>query len=230
MSYSLPQYAPLFDSPPYAYRGSRKLSVVCRADRAALQAALPASLTLASDLIEVFALDVPDAGALGSYREGGIVVNVSYQGQSGGHVLYEYVTTDDSLCAGREIWGYPKKLCEMDWFEGEASEVSASVMRRGKELIAIRFSASGPEYPPLDLQPRYQVKRIPSADGAGNDFDRVIRNELGGGTIHKRVTGSATVRLGSSVQDPLAELGITEVIGAEFIVADFMLGFGKILD
>lgn len=229
MSYSLPQYAPLFGRPPYSYRGYRKLSAVCRADRAALQAALPAPLVLESDLIEVFAMDVPDAGALGSYREGGVVAKVSYGGQTGGHVLYEYVTSDDSMAAGREIWGYPKKLCEIDWIE-DGNEVSASVTRRGHEVIGMRFSAGGPEYRRLDLQPRFQIKRIPAADGEGNDIDRVIRNELRGGTVHQRATGAASVRLGGSAQDPLGELSITEIVGAEFVVADFILEFGKILD
>jgi acetoacetate decarboxylase len=230
LSYSLPQYAPLFGRPPYHYRGYRKLSAVCRADRAALAAALPAPLTLESDLVEVFAMDVPDAGALGSYREGGVVVKASYGGRTGGHVLYEYVTSDDSMAAGREIWGYPKKLCEIDWVEDGQGGVSASVTRRGHEVIGMRFQDGGADYRRLDLQPRFQVKRIPAADGEGNDIDRVIRNELKGGTVHQRRTGTASVRLGGPAQDPLGELGVSEVIGAEFIVADFILEFGKILD
>lgn len=230
MSYSLPQHAPLFGRPPYQYRGYRKLSAICRADRAALAAALPAPLTLESDLVEVFAMDVPDAGSLGSYREGGVVVKASYRGQAGGHVLYEYVTSDDSMAAGREIWGYPKKLCDIDWVEDGRGGVSASVRRRGHEVIGMQFSEGGADYQRLDLQPRFQVKRIPAADGEGNDIDKVIRNELKGGTVHQRRIGAASVRLGGSAQDPLGELGLGEVVGAEFIVADFVLEFGRILD
>lgn len=174
-------------------------------------------------------MHVPDAGSLGTYREGGVVAKVRYGDLVGGHVLYEYVTSDDSMAAGREIWGYPKKMCEIDWSESQAS-IRASVTRRGHEVIGIQFYARDAEFERPVLQPRLQVKRIPSADGNGNDIDRVIRNELQGGTVHQRITGMASVRLGGSAQDPLGELTIKEVIGAEFIVADFVLEFGTILD
>ncbi|NKC05101.1 acetoacetate decarboxylase family protein [Ochrobactrum haematophilum] len=97
---------------PYNYFGYRKVSAICRVDSAALSAALPEQLTLESDIIEVFVMDVPDAGSLGSYREGGIVARVRYGEYVGGHVLYEYVTSDDSMAAGREIWGYPKSFAK----------------------------------------------------------------------------------------------------------------------
>ncbi|WP_171058702.1 acetoacetate decarboxylase family protein [Brucella haematophila] len=229
MTYSIPQYAPLFGRPPYNYFGYRKVSAICRVDSAALSAALPEQLTLESDIIEVFVMDVPDAGSLGSYREGGIVARVRYGEYVGGHVLYEYVTSDDSMAAGREIWGYPKKLCEIDWTE-TGNNVSAHLTRRGNALIDIEFKAGEHDYERPVLQPRLQVKRIPSADGQGNDIDSVILNELKGGTIHQRVSGQAEVKLGSWAQDPLGELKITEIIGAEFIVADFVLEFGKSLD
>ena len=230
VSYSLPQHVPLFGRPPYHYRGYRKISAICRADRKALEAALPSPLKLESDLVEIFAMDVPDAGSLGSYREGGVAVKASYLGQTGGHVLYEYVTSDASLAAGREIWGYPKKLCEIDWTEDGQGGVSARVTRGGHVIIAMDFARADTDYQRLDLQPRFQVKRIPAADGRGNDIDRVIRNALKAGAVHVKDTGRAEIRLGGTAQDPLADLRISEVVGAEFIVADFVLEFGEIMD
>ncbi|WJF89631.1 acetoacetate decarboxylase family protein [Paraburkholderia bonniea] len=228
--YSLPDAAPLFPKPPYYYRNYRKLSVFCRTDSAALARMLPRHLTAVSDVMEVFVMDVPDGGPLGAYREGGIVVPVECGGQRGGHVLYEFVTNDDSMAAGREIWGYPKKMSKVDWSEHEG-RVRGRVVRRGEILIDADFRPDANvsfDKPPL--QPRYQVKRFPAVNGEGFDMDRVIVNELQDATVHQRVVGSATVSLGGNPQDPLHELPVLKVLGAEFIVADFTLTFGRFLD
>ncbi|AYC32996.1 hypothetical protein D3880_11750 [Pseudomonas cavernae] len=225
--YSLPECAPLFERPPYSYRSYRKLSAFCRTDAQELQRMLPAGFELTSDLIEVFIMDVPDGGSLGSYREGGIVAQVRFGEYEGGHVLYEYVTTDDSMAAGREIWGYPKKIGEVEWLE-QGGKVSASLTRRGRPLIAIEFiQDESAIYDKPVLQPRLQVKKFPSADGRSLDIDKVILNELRAGTVHSSIKGRAQVSLNGWEQDPLHKLSILEVIGAEFLVADFILEFAR---
>jgi acetoacetate decarboxylase len=76
-----------------------------------------------------------------------------------------------------------------------------------------------------------QTKRIPRADGEGYDVDQVIRNELRDPKVHASRRGAAALYLGGSpVMDPLFELEIDSVLGAEFVVADFVLDYGSVYE
>jgi acetoacetate decarboxylase len=226
----MPDHCPLYPELPYQYRGYRKLSAFCRTDADALARAMPEGLSPLSDIMEVFVMDVPDGGPLGAYQEGGIVVPCRYGDRTGAHVLYELVSTDDSLCVGREIWGYPKKLADVRWAENDDGTINASIARRGHPLIEMHFTPGEGEFDKPVMQPRLQVKRFPCVDGARFDVDQVILNEVGGAVLHERRTGVCNVGIGGWEQDPLHELPAREVIGAEFVVGDFLLGAGSVLE
>jgi len=224
----LPDVAPLYPPLPYKYTGYRKVSVFCRANRQGLEEGVPYPLQPVSDLIEVFVMSVPQVTGLVPYTEGGIVVPVRYRDVVGGHVLYEYVSTDDALCAGREIWGYPKKIGNVIFDERE-SGIRASVERGGVCLFEVGFEAGdGPQEKP-QLHPRLQLKRFPCADGSGFDIDQLILNELQDAHITLAKTGRGTIQIAGSAADPLDRLGPLEVVGAEFVVANFLLSHGRIL-
>ena len=227
--YTLPVVGPLFEPLPYRYRNVRKVSVFCACDPEALARFLPDEFALVGDVCEIFAMETPDAGPLGRYNEGGVVIPVKYGDEVGGHVALEYVETDDSLAAGREIWGYPKKLAEVPISFGEDGSVEAVIRRRGVDIVAIDFQPGDAAFEKPVLQPRYQIKTFPSADGSSAGTYEVIRNEVTGFVLHGRQPGKATVRLASSRQDPLAELGMRAVVGAELSTYDFDLGYGEIV-
>jgi Acetoacetate decarboxylase len=228
-SYTMPDSAPLYPEVPYEYKGYRKLSVLCKANPEGIRKALPVEFEPVGDVIEVFLMSIPEVGGLDPYMEGGIVIPCRYGDIVGAHVVYEYVTDDDSMAAGREIWGYPKKLCRMT-FEEKPDRIVSTLTRRGTEIIRIELTpdAAAP-YEPPKMQPRLQLKRFVRADGQGFDMDQIILNELTGATVHEEKKGRAQLTLRSSKSDPLDWLNPVEVVGASFFVADFVLGYGKIL-
>ena len=226
-AYSLPQRAPLYQAPPFDYKAFTKVSVFCRVDEAAIRSALPAPFDVRGDVIEFFIMDVPAGGALGSYAEGGIVVPMSYKGRPGGHVLYEIVTNDDSMAVGREVWGYPKKMGEVEWKASETA-VTAKLSRRGTSLIEIDFKAGDAAFEKPALQPRFQTRIIPSPESAAVET-QIIENTLGGFEMLHHTFGTADIKVGGNAGDPFSDFTIREVVGAEMFVADFVLGFGKIV-
>jgi acetoacetate decarboxylase len=221
---------------PRFYKGYRKLSVLCEASRAGIEASIPKGFEWAGNVIEIFVMHCPEVHDVANpemgprnYLEGGIVVPVRYGDLVGGHVLYEYVTTDDAMAGGREVWGYPKKLAEVSFDENGTGAITASVTRLGRTLIDARFRPAEVAFEKPSLHPRIQVKRIPRADGCGYDVDQIIRNDLRDPKIIQQVSGTATVSLGGSpFMDPLFELGVERVIGAEFVIAEFYLDYGVI--
>lgn len=232
---TIPHRSPLFKPLPRHYAEFEKISVICRAPKGAVRKALPEPFDYVSDLIEVFAyrcpkvydISAPDA-PYRSYFESGIVLQAFVDGVTGGHVAYEYVTTDDAMAPGREIWGYPKKLADVDWDENGGT-IRSRTIRRGQTLIDLEFTEGPASYEKPQLQPRLQIKRIPRADGAGYDVHQIVLNKLGKWSMFETVSGSAKVKLGGTdAMDPLFELGPLEVIGAEKIRAEFELGYGEI--
>lgn len=228
-SYTMPDVAPLYPEVPYDYKGYRKLSVLCKADVNGIRNALPEVFEPVGDVIEFFLMSIPEVKGLDPYMEGGVVIPCRYEGVVGAHVVYEYVTDDDSMAAGREIWGYPKKLCEMT-FQENGPTVRSDLSRRGTKLISIEFEEdlSIPSFDHPVMQPRLQLKRFVRADGKGFDMDQIILNELTGAKTHELKRGRAKIAVKGSAQDPLHRFEPLEVIGAEFMVADFRLEYGKI--
>ncbi|SHE32553.1 Acetoacetate decarboxylase [Seinonella peptonophila] len=224
----LPDYAPLYPQLPFHYKNYRKLSVYCRGERAAIERFLPKQFEYAGDVFEIFVLTNPEISGLTPYSEGGIVIPCKYRDIQGGYMAYEYVDTDESLCAGREIWGYPKKLADVTFEENEG-KVQGRLVRKGKTIIDISVDLDDTQVDQPNLFPRLIVKRIPKADVYGVDVDQVILNEFENVVIHSRETGSAQANWEYSSFDPLAELGPVEVLGGVFVVADYTLNYGKVL-
>lgn len=232
-----PDRSPLYKPLPRLYRNLRKLSVYGRGDPAGIRKALPPELEPASDIVEFFVMHCPivhdDADPVmgpREYSEGGVVLSVRYKGMTGGHVAYEFVTTDDAMCGGREIIGYPKKFAEVDLIES-GRNMKGSVRRLGRELISVSFEEADAPVDKAIVQPRYQVKRIPRADGMGYDVNQVVRLQVGNSNILEHRTGKAALKIGGHPHmDPLHELGVKEVVGAEFIVGEFDLGYGEIVE
>lgn len=232
---TIPHYSPLFKPLPRLYAKFEKISVICRAPKEAVRRVLPAPFRYVSDVIEVFVYKCPEVHDLAvpeaptrSYLESGIVLQAGIDDVTGGHVAYEYVTTDDALAPGREIFGYPKKLADVDWVvDGPA--VTSRTVRRDQTLIDIAFTEAPVSFEKPVLQPRLQIKRIPRADGMGYDAHQVVLNTLGKWDLFETRTGTAKVTLGGTqAMDPLFELGPLEVLGAEKIQAEFELTYARI--
>ena len=228
--YSTPHVSPLYNELPYQYRGIRKVSIFCRCEPASMDRFLPPELVRVGDVCEVFVMHVPEAGDLGTYDEAGLVIPVRYGDRVGAHVALEYVTTDDSLCAGREIWGYPKKLCTMNFDETAEQHIHSRVERRGQRLIEAEFRPAQVEFDKPQMQPRLQVKMFARADGKGPDYYQIVHNQLQNFELTHHVTGQANLQLDGNAEDPLHELAVKELVGAEMIVGDFLLSHGTILD
>jgi acetoacetate decarboxylase len=226
----LPEYAPLYPPLPYHYKNYHKISVYCRGNRNAIEKFLPSKFEFVSDTFEIFVLKNDQIEGLDPYSEGGIVIPCKYKDRVGAYMAFEYVDTDDALCAGREIWGYPKKLAEVTYTEKDG-QIHGKITRKGKTIIDISLTLDEKaSVTPPNLFPRLQVKRMPKADQYGTDMDQVILNEFEDSIIHTKQYGNATVNWEHSTFDPLAELGPTEVLGGVFVIGDFTLTYGKVIE
>lgn len=226
--FATPHAAPLYPPGPYRSVGCHRVRIFATASASAMRRHLPAVFEPLGDTIELFFMATRDATPLPPYKAAGIVIPCRYGDIVGSHIVCEYVTTDVALAMAREVWGYPKKMAEIAFDEGEKG-VRGHVQRDGIRLMEFAFEQGGPEPQRPQVMPRLQHKIIPRADGQGADVDQIVLNTVDDQQIHCQRPGTALVVLRDSPQDPWADFGPVVVTGAEFVVADFTVGYCRII-
>ena len=103
-----------YDIVPLTYTNSRWSAFFYRVDEAQLRRILPKCVELEDDVVEFWYVDHLHTG-LGPYGEMGVTVSASCKGQDGntyyaGYYPYMYLTQDAAVFAGREPFGFPKKI------------------------------------------------------------------------------------------------------------------------
>lgn len=227
---SLPHRAPLYPAPPCRYTASEFQLLSMTADPQAVARLVPAPLRPNTDGQLVLMVNRLTADAFGSYREVALLVPSSFEGVEGSFTAFMYLDADSPLAAGREVWGFPKKLATLD-IEGDAS--IQTVVRRGDAAIiesSVELSAElGPE--DLAFNPTFfNLKLVPSVvAGAPPDVMQLTSTTLTDIEIERARGGTASVTLRSAEGDPLGPLSPRQVGGAAAIQMSVTLGFGQVL-
>lgn len=231
---SMPEFAPLYKTLPYEYRDYERVRVFFKGNEEGIKELLPEPLEYLSNDVEAFVMHVPEMeSGLEEYWEAGFLLTAKYKDIEGSHMVCEYVTDDSALCAGREIWGYPKKISNTN-LEKEGEEIIGTMERKGKKVLQIKFKPTGQDIEEPAFFPRLQVRRIPKADGPGYDIDQLVIMRFAGDSkdfsasgIKSKRSGTAEVEIGKSKFDPLYKLKPIEVTGAVFTVGDFDLDYAS---
>jgi len=220
---NMPVQAPLIPDPfvPYECPGNVTLSVLCRTDRAILEAYLaPTPFTPLSDLYVVYASDFSNCDKV-AFMDAGITIPVLFEGVQGATYLFEYEDNDSAIAAGRDLWGYPKKFADID-LTLEGDKATARVVRQGTEIMAIAadFSSETPFDMPK-MAPHFNTHVQPGPDGKVLSR-RVIRRDTSPDfQLARNRMGAAEVRLESLPQDPLGAFVPQEIFGAVLTQGDF---------
>jgi acetoacetate decarboxylase len=224
--------SPLYPMPPYHYEEYRKLSAYCEAEEEAIRSIIPPPLEYVTNIFEVSIIDITKISGLRPYKEAAIAVPVKYKEMMGGHVAYEWTSTDDALCSGREIWGYPKKLLDKAELRVVGDNVYGNIWRKDVKIISInlRKRTKNKIFKPPILQPRFQLKVIPRATGLGEDVKKIIRISVAGWLPHNAASikhGEATVSFERSEVDPLYKLKPIQVLAGVYAIGSFILNYGE---
>jgi acetoacetate decarboxylase len=176
-----------------------------------------------------------------AYHEGGLFLQAQFEGVPGMYCLAMPVDDDMAMAAGREIYGYPKKMGQIEFhqretalqgrisrhgqtfFEIEAKLDSASVAAPLREMIG-----SGLAFDSEVGAPVYLYKHFPAPDGKGFDFrPRLIRqnNVLRPETV---AWAEAVVRLPVCDEDPWHEVEVVRVLASAFFVSNTTMLHGVV--
>jgi len=111
-AFAMPMHNPAFPPGPYRFVDREFLIITYRTDPVVLEKMIPAPLKMTEPIVKYEFINMPDSTGFGHYCESGQVIPVEFEGVAGGYVHSMYLNDHPPIAAGRELWGFPKKLGE----------------------------------------------------------------------------------------------------------------------
>jgi acetoacetate decarboxylase len=245
-----PVFSPPYPPLPHHFSDVYTIQILCQAPKGAIKRALAPPLEPGGDgdlfvLLLAWTQDVEEQG----YNVHEIAINapVRWKDRAGNTTLIEYIDSDMGLIAGREIYGWPKKMAEITWTRTKTGwMVIANKMKdQGSvPLMKVEYKVSGstPEVKWPDMGPTYLVRRIPNASPTTPSFFQMVcvgcdmprsGAPLVAPSGAKDTKGLATVQFFDGPHDPLTFLGPIKVLDAKMNSIEgrmpFGLGLGTVL-
>jgi len=185
-------------------------------------------------IVFAFVADYPKTNFGAVYKEAAVFLSCEYEDIEGGYCLAMPVTDDMALTAGREVFGYPKKLANI-YYHKEKRNIEGWAERHGTRYFEVKAKLNARPNSPdfLDLvteriggeigvgsditQVTYNYKHFPSPDGIYFDYKpRLIREEVIFRPSELKL-GNAEISLESSESDPWGELVVEKILGALYL-------------
>jgi len=198
----------------------------------------PWSLPLAAACVAHF----PETNFCPGYRAGGLFLQAEFDGVPGMYCLAMPVDGDMAMAAGREVYGYPTKMAQIQ-FHQHGNVLFSGISRHGQRFfhVTARLNHGSVEEPARAVieaglafdddagSSVYLFKHFLAPDGLGFDYPpRLIRqnNVLRPQTVQ---WASAELALLPSDGDPWHEVEIVRVVGGVYVVGNTTMLEGKVV-
>jgi acetoacetate decarboxylase len=230
-AFAMPLTSPAFPRGPYRFVDREFLIVTYRTDPDALAAVIPAPLQMTDPIVKFEFIKMPDSTGFGDYTESGQVIPVQFRGERGGYVHAMYLDDGSPIAAGREIWGFPKKLASPQL--RIEKDTIGGVLRYGPVPVAV--ATMGYKHRPVAHDqimaslsaPNFLLKIIPHVDGSARICE-LVRYFCEDITVKGAWEGPAALELFHHALAPVAALPVLEVISGVHILTDLTLGLGTV--
>ncbi len=231
-AFAMPLTSPAYPPGPYRFRQREYLVIAYRTDPRKLRELVPEPLQVEEAVVKYEFIRMPDSTGFGDYTESGQVIPVSFEGRKGAYAHCMFLNDEPPIAAGRELWGFPKKLADPSL----RVEVDTLVGTLDYGPVRVATGTMGYKYAPADVAavkaslaaPNFLLKIIPDVDGTPRICELVEYSlqdiELKGAWV-----GPGALDLHAHALAPVAELPVLEVLSATHIIADLTLGLGKVV-
>jgi acetoacetate decarboxylase len=220
--FSTPIGSPLYPNAPYLYRDARLFLALFNPTEESLKKVLPDPLRPSQmPLAGLMFGDMPCVEA-GPFMESALLVQCIFDNQItkeeevGVYFAHNYADTDVAVAAGREIWGYPRKLADIN-LKMKKDTVEGSAIRDGNTVLkaTCKLDEDG-EW--IDSGPNLNFKVIPSVTGIGYDVAQLTAAYTTY-DIKSGRSGDVEVEIQSGPKDDVSIIEIeTPMIGLYFDV------------
>jgi len=228
--YAMPVDAPLFAKPPIYYKRAESITIPYETDPDAALTLLPQGLVLPEPAIAVLIFAKYPFSTLGQYEETILALPCLLNNELKIYIAHIVVNNDIPQTAGREIWGYPKKLATIT-FEREYDLIFGKMERPAGNLIC--SAGIRPETPSQDDMGSLGVlslRVIPSPEKDAPPSLAELIEIPQKATVLESWSGPGWARYhDSSALDPWHTLEVKKILGANYRISDMELGFGRIV-
>ena len=231
-AFATPLTQPAYPPGPYRFYDREYLIISYRTDRERLREIVPEPLELVSDLVKFEFIRMPDSTGFGNYTEAGQVIPVRFRGRMGNYTHCMFLDDHAPIAAGRELWGFPKKLAgpslraEKDTLVGT---LDYGPVRVATGTMGYKHAAADAAAAKLALaEPNFLLKIIPHVDGSPRICE-LVEYHLEDIQVKGVWTGPGGLSLHAHALAPVAELPVLELVSAVHLRADLTLGLGKVV-
>jgi acetoacetate decarboxylase len=234
-----------YGPPPYLYRGVQDIFITYEADAEAVASLLPPGLAAADETPVCIAWGrwIPFS-SFGPYYEAYVMVRTILDGQV--YLYQPFIFTDNEipLVAGREIWGFAKKLATMKRSSGGDGEAFVEQMLFtverpiGQRIMTMSIVCERTADPSeLEDVPVLSTRVIPSAEeGRPPSVAELVRLDVAA-SLHTSADGTPELYSGRasltmdarSPVDPWHLLAPIRIVEGRYGVFDFDLYHGKVV-
>lgn len=231
-AFAMPLTSPCYPRGPYRFINREFMVITYETDLDLLKAIVPEPLEVTDPIVKFEVIRMPDSTGFGDYTESGQVIPVSYKGKKGGYVHSMFLDDEAPIAAGREIWGFPKKLAQPS-----LKVINETLVGQlNYETISVATATMGYKYQTLDINkvkeqlmtPNYLLKIIPHVDGSVRICE-LVEYYLADLTIKGAWTGEGALHLMPHAMAPVALLPVRKVLSATHILTDLTLPYGKVV-
>ena len=159
------------------------------------------------------------------------MIPVTLNGVAGGYVHSMYLNDHPPIAAGRELWGFPKKLGEpelrvhkdtmigtLDYSDFRVATGTMGYKHNRLDHATVKKSMEAPSF---------LLKIIPHVDGSPRICE-LVQYSLADVIIKGAWSGPGALQLNPHALAPVADLPVLEVLSAVHIMADLTLPYGTV--
>ncbi len=194
---------------------SKAVTVVFETDPEAVAAVLPRPLEPSTATARLRIAVVDMGTGLKPFGAGWFGVRARHQDAEGEYALFMPMTTEQATTGGRETFGEPKKIADMD-LTVDGTTLSARIARMGSTVAEVTGTL-GPEAPGYEIDKLdFYFKLLPDPSGSGLEGDPAFvycrRHEVA--RVVRPVSGEC--KLLDAPLDPIADFPIRKVVTFEY--------------
>ena len=156
------------------------------------------------------------SNCVGDFDASAIYVSARYGDVAGDYVLTMFMDSDVPMLFGRDLFGEPKKIGRSTLYRNDG-HMSGVLERGGTRLIEIEADLGGDSGPTTLLGRNFNVKYQLAPDASAVVGEPTLTMAEFDQQVTVRRKAEASVRLGSTVHDPLGDLEIVEVLGGIYV-------------
>ena len=231
IGFSMPGDAPLYCKPPIYYTDVEAISFAYETDEEAVLDILPEGVEINSPPTASLIFIRYPFSTFGPYMESILVLGCLWQGSPRSYIAHIVLDTDTPFAAGREIWGFPKKLARIT-LEKEGDLIMGTMERPTGNRIC-----TGVIRPETPVEaggaagvPSLSLRIIPSPEEGAEPSLMELVEVPSKSTTREAWQGPGYAEFNSaSTIDPWYRVAVRKMLGATYRRYDMVLDYGKVV-